>query len=614
MHGIVAANWQGCDAPVGAASGGTVSPVISEEATRRAFGGRYRLLELVGEGSDARVYVAEDLTLRRRVALKILWGEPVERPRFLARFAHEMRATSALHHPRVLPVYDWGLDPQPYTVTEYLIGGSLAEIMASGHRLTPSQALVVGLEAARALVNIHAGGRAHLGLSPSSILFDSGGRPYISDLGLAAALIATAPQRDDLGAPDPAVGATEPDANDSRDDAGGVEAVPDAAPVDAGGVEAVPDAGGVEAASDAAPADAVGSGDAVGDAGPSEPEEAGDIDSLESASEDAGDAGRAESEDEGDAEVGSGQQASGAADYPESYSAFEQSQDVRDLALVLCEAVTGDRVLSDADGSTVMSASSLGPLATVLEGAAADDPAERLDASELAQELLRVAGMLPRPEPLPLATHEIPLADPGAAPMNGPGSFEQVGPSVSERSDVPLDDAPKRRWPGIVLAAVVVLGGAAGGVWAWVASGSDTNSVPQLQGQPRAAAATAAADAGWEINEILVREPGTRPGEIVRTEPTAGTGLDEGAALDVYVSLGEPLIRVSDLGGMYGLTVDDAAEELAAVGLDVGDETLVNDEVVPAGNVVGLDLGEGVYELEVGAEVGLLVSDGPAAQ
>ena len=87
-----------------------------------------------------------------------------------------------LNHPRVLPVYDWGLDPQPYSVTEYLTGGSLSMLLSAGHLLTPSQALVVGLEAARALVNIHAGGRAHLGLGSSAILFDSGARPYISDL------------------------------------------------------------------------------------------------------------------------------------------------------------------------------------------------------------------------------------------------------------------------------------------------------------------------------------------------------------------------------------------------------------------------------------------------
>ena len=262
----------------------------------------------------------------------------------------------------------------------------------------------------------------------------------------------------------------------------------------------------------------------------------------------------------------------------------------------------------------MMSAGPLGPLAAVLGRAAAEDAAEPMDATGLAQELLRVAGLLPRPDPLPLTTHEMPAAVTGTVPINGSASFEQVGPSVTERSVIPLDDAPRRRWPGIVLAAAVVLGGAVAGVWAWIGSGSDTDSVPELQGQPLDAAEQAADGSGWTVNEILVREPDTRPGEIVRTEPAAGAGLAEGATLDVYVSLGEPLIRISDLGGLYGLTVDDAADELEAVGLAVAGETLVNDGIVPAGNVVGLDVGEGVYELEVGAEVGLLVSDGPAAQ
>ena len=185
---------------------------------------------------------------------------------------------------------------------------------------------------------------------------------------------------------------------------------------------------------------------------------------------------------------------------------------------------------------------------------------------------------------------------------------------MSERSAVPLDDAPRRRWPGIVLAAVLVLGGAVAGTWALFVSGSDTVAVPDLEGQTRtaAAAAIAAADLGWEVNEILVREPGTRRGQVVRTEPPAGAPLGEGASVDVFVSLGAPLIPVSDLGFLYGMTVSDATDELEARGLAAGGETLVNDAVVPPGLVVGLDVGEGVYELKVGAEVDLLVSDGPS--
>ena len=494
--------------------GDTVATMVHPEESARAFGDRYRLLQFVGEGSSARVYLAEDLTLHRRVALKILRVETADDESFRECFAEEMRATSALNHPRVLPVHDWGLDPQPYSVTEYLAGGSLAALLSAGHRLTPSQALVVGLEGARALVNIHAAGRAHLGLVPTSILFDSAARPYISDLGLSAALVAAA-----------------------RQPAGG--------------------------------------------------------------SEEQGSASRSYSP----TEQGS---------VPRSYSPTEQAQDVYDLAVVLCEAVTGVRVVASEGGEAASeSLTVLGPLQAVLERAIAADPAERLSAAALAEELLSVAALLPRPDPIPLALLDGPPPASAAAPLERTEDLTQVGPSVSERSAVPLDDAPRRRWPGIVLAAVLVLGGAVAGIWALFISGSDTAPVPDLEGQTRAAAAAVAVDLGWEVNEILVREPGTSRGQVVRTEPPAGDSLGGDASLDVFVSLGEPLIPVSDLGFLYGMTVPDATDELEARGLAATGETLVNDAVVPPGLVVGLDAGEGVYELEVGAEVDLLVSDGP---
>ena len=478
--------------------------MVSAEESLRAFGDRYRLLKLVGEGSSALVYLAEDLTLHRRIALKIVRAEIADDANFRDRFAAEMRATAVLNHPRVLPVHDWGLDPAPYTVTEYLAGGSLAMVLGAGRRLSPSQALVVGLEAARALGNIHAGGRAHLGLAPSAILFDSGARPYISDLGLSAALAAA----------EPAEGSDE----------------------------------------------------------------------QESA--------------------------------PGSYSPLQQAQDVHDLALVLCEAVTGARLLShDSDDDPAMATlTALGPLQAVLERATAADPADSADertAAWMAQELLRVAALLPRPDPIPLESQDSPPTASTAVVYDQTEDFARVGPSVSERSAVPLDDAPRRRWPGIALAVILVVGGAVGGIWAWLASGSDAAPVPALEGGTRDAALSTAADNRWEVNEILVRETGTSRGQVVRTEPPAGTSLGEGATLDVFVSLGEPLIPVSNLR-FFGMTVEEATDELEALGLGVGDVTRVDDDVVPSGNVVGLDLDEGVYELEPGDEVDLLVSDGPS--
>ena len=532
--------------------------MVTSAESLRAFGDRYRLLKLVGEGSSARVYLAEDLTLHRQVALKILRVEIADDASFQGRFAVEMRATSVLNHPRVLPVYDWGLDPQPYSVTEYLTGGSLSILLSAGHLLTPSQALVVGLEAARALVNIHAGGRAHLGLGSSAILFDSGARPYISDLGLSAALLATVTSDDD---------ASEDDGDAPEDD--------DDAPTD----------------DDAAPTD-------------SEEVTSGDDETPAGGAEEAGAESMTEPEEGSDGQAVPGQ----------IYSPLEQTQDVHDLALLLCEAVTGSRVLTsdEGDDASMASLSALGPLQAVLAQAAAAEPADRLSAADLAEELLRVANLLPRPDPVPLPSQYSPPAASTAVTYDQTEDFARVGPSVSERSAVPLDDAPRRRWPGIILAAVLVLGGAAAGVWALFLKGTDHPAVPELEGQTLAAATSVATDLGWQVNEVLVREPGTSRGRVVRTEPPAGVSLDEGATLDLFVSLGEPLIPVSDLRFLYGMSVEEATDELEALGLDPSSETLVNDAVVPPGLVVGLDVEEGVYELEIGAEVDLLVSDGPS--
>ncbi|MCY4424594.1 MAG: PASTA domain-containing protein, partial [Acidimicrobiaceae bacterium] len=297
-----------------------------------------------------------------------------------------------------------------------------------------------------------------------------------------------------------------------------------------------------------------------------------------------------------------------------SYSPLEQTQDVHDLALLLCEAVTGSRVLTsdDGDDASAASLSALGPLHAVLARAAAAEPAERLSAADLAEELLRVANLLPRPDPIPLPSQYSPPVASAAAAFDRTEDFARVGPSVSERSAVPLDDAPRWRWPGIVLAAILVLGGAAAGVWALFLRGADHPAVPELEGRTLADAMPVAVDLGWEVNEILVREPGTGRGRVVRTEPPAGVSLVEGATLDLFVSLGEPLIPVSDLRFLYGMTVQDATDELEDLGLDPSGETLVNDPVVPPGLVVGLDVPDGVYELEVGAAVDLLVSDGPS--
>ncbi len=154
----------------------------------RVLGGRYRLVAPVGSGASARVYLADDVTLRRKVAVKVLHPALADDDAFLRRFRAEAQAAASLNHPHVLGVYDWGEDGVPYLVTEYLGGGSLRDLLAAGHRLTPSQALLVGLEAARGLEYAHARQLVHRDVKPANLLFGDDGRLRIADFGLARAL------------------------------------------------------------------------------------------------------------------------------------------------------------------------------------------------------------------------------------------------------------------------------------------------------------------------------------------------------------------------------------------------------------------------------------------
>ncbi|MEY2449157.1 MAG: eukaryotic-like serine/threonine-protein kinase [Acidimicrobiaceae bacterium] len=155
----------------------------------RVLSGRYRLVAPVGSGASALVYLADDTRLRRRVAVKLLHQALADDEAFLRRFRAEAQAAAALNHPHVLAVYDWGDDErEPYLITEYLGGGSLRALLDSGKRLTTSQALMIGLEAARGLEYAHTRGFVHRDIKPANLLFGEEGRLRIGDFGLARAL------------------------------------------------------------------------------------------------------------------------------------------------------------------------------------------------------------------------------------------------------------------------------------------------------------------------------------------------------------------------------------------------------------------------------------------
>ena len=163
-------------------------PSISD-SIGRVLGDRYRLVTALGTGASAHVFLADDVSLHRRVAIKVLHPALSADAGFLKRFRAEARVAAALNHPNILQVYDWGEEGnEPYLVLEYLAGGSLRQVLDTGVLLTPEQAVRIGLEATAGLDYAHRRGLVHRDIKPANLLFGDDQRLRIADFGLARAL------------------------------------------------------------------------------------------------------------------------------------------------------------------------------------------------------------------------------------------------------------------------------------------------------------------------------------------------------------------------------------------------------------------------------------------
>jgi serine/threonine protein kinase/Tfp pilus assembly protein PilF len=148
----------------------------------------YRILDRLGEGGMGVVYVAEDTHLGRRVAVKIP-NPTSDRHEFRARFLREARAVSALSHPHIATLHDYGETPEghPFIVMELVTGVDLSELLHGG-TLTLKRAVEIIEDVADALTEAHARGIIHRDIKPSNVRINERGQVKVLDFGLAKQL------------------------------------------------------------------------------------------------------------------------------------------------------------------------------------------------------------------------------------------------------------------------------------------------------------------------------------------------------------------------------------------------------------------------------------------
>src|SRR5918997_3060990 len=154
----------------------------------QVLSGRYRLVELLGEGGMATIYRGQDAQLGREVAVKVLRSEYGRDAAFVARFRQEAQSAAALNHPNVTNVYDYGMEGgDPYIVMELVEGGDLGEVIRERGALEPVAAARIAQQMADALDAAHAQGIVHRDIKPTNVLITRGGRVKVADFGIARA-------------------------------------------------------------------------------------------------------------------------------------------------------------------------------------------------------------------------------------------------------------------------------------------------------------------------------------------------------------------------------------------------------------------------------------------
>jgi serine/threonine-protein kinase len=632
------------------------------------------VLRTVAAGANTLIAEARDDELDRTVTIKLVRPELSESDAFRRHFRQQMEEMAALSHPNLAAVYDWGEEQigrrgTVYVVVEYLSGGSLRDLFDRGRKLTPSQALMVGLEACRGLDFAHRKGLVHTELTPSKLVFGDDRRLRIVDFGLARILgerdweepsrVATHVAR--YASPEQAEGKPL----DGHTDVYSlalilIEAVTGTVPfvgestvatlsarigrlmpvsADLGPLAAVLERAGRPEPSERFSASQFGR--ALVRNAEKLPRPAPIPIIAPSLFEDPAKMRAPNDPTGGIARPPAGAGPALVAPTPAPVSPTDDTVEVAPRAisnLAVPAATTAVAGAAAAGIAAPPNAEAVGPaappsppddLATLVErtpppaagggvttaagrgaGAEPTGPVAKPAAAQSrrarkkeAKARLKAAKAQEKQAAKDAKKREAAAGPATATPA--PAPVPSVGPAV------PAVEPKRRRWLpwlfGLFLLALL----AGLGLLAWVLFRTPTHEVPAVVGLPRDEALALVDDYDWEITVDDGRSDEYRtPGQVILTTPSAGEELAEGSPLLIVVSVGPEFRTVPDLSGM---TLDEAAAEIERLELVALEPTMEYSEDVPAGTVIsntveGVPIGGDVLP---GAEVGLVVSDGP---
>ncbi len=557
--------------------------------------GRYRIGEYLGESRLGRTYRAKDGDTGEDVEMTFLGADAAADPSEAAVRLEELRHLRHLH---LLPLLDWQLDPVPYLVYP-APAMRLQRLVESGAPLTPSQTLLIGLQAAETLDSLRWNGLTHGAIDPAGCCVDVRGRLRLAEMGV-----------DFLRRPLHPSEATRYNAPETIRTAGSGAPADDEGVIDADREEGSRVPGALEvpepAIAHAGDSDEHGEPGESGEpwsgfAGDGSAEDGPPTVAAEDGSSDEPAIAETETADASAAVADVGEPPTRAAD-PVAAAA---AADVYGLAVVLAEAAAGQPVAPAGisqlgrsvlpAGAGTATARNLARLAPLLAQASATRPENRLEPDEFALALRATAELFPPPTRLEESFRR---AEEFAAE-----------PAAPEPDEADAAVQPRRDRSGLlrmVATAAVIIAGALLVILSVPGDDTPAHVVPGVVGMDWVEASESLTDSGWEVRRLEVRVPGAAPGEVVGQLPEPGGLLDEGQVVKVQVTLGEPLVVIP--ADVVGMTVDEAGLRLSAIGLSIGNLQMRVDPSVPEGSVIAV--AEMLSELPSGSSVDLVVAVG----